>query len=177
MSTDRRTFLAQSCACLGLLPALDLVKITPLAQGQAPIMSDRTLQHLGQGYWSADSLLLSAARHLKKPDETVDVAVGFGGGMQQKDLCGFLTGGIMAIGLFAHATHGNDRAAHDKCHRLTNEYWAWWQKNYPLHCSEISTPAQSCDYKSMGSQASAFLEGMFQREAQTPPAPGDIPSR
>lgn len=124
-------------------------------------MADMTNQHLGQGYWSADSLLLSAAKHLERPEEVVSVAVGFGGGMQVKDLCGFLTGGIMAIGLYANAIQGSDKASRDRCHSMTKEYYEWWKSNWPLHCEEIGSP---CDYRSMAAKASEFLQGIFERE-------------
>lgn len=162
MSTDRRSFLFKSCSCLGLLPTMDLIASSAQSGDQETAMADWTNQHLGQGYWSADSLLLSAAKYLEKPEEIVSVAVGFGGGMLQKDLCGFLTGGIMAVGLFADATRGSDKASRDKCHLLTKEYFDWWANNYPLHCSEIGSP---CDYRTMGSKASEFLQGMFERES------------
>jgi len=157
MSLDRRDFLGMTCSCLGLLAASGL-SAESLSEGEEKSMADMTLQHLTQGYWSADSLLLSAAKHLKKSEDYVQLAVGFGGGIQQKDLCGFLTGGVMAIGLFAGATRGNDKPARQKCHKLTKEYMAWWKERHALKCKDIGQP---CDYKSMAKEASDFLQSMF----------------
>ncbi len=164
MPTDRRAFLGRTCACLGVIPVLDLASFHMASGDQAANMKDLTALHLGQGFWSADSLLLSAAKYLEKPEEVVAVAVGFGGGMLRKDLCGFVTGGVMSIGLFCNATQGSNRAARDKCHRLTREYLAWWEGNHPLRCAEIGEP---CDYRTMATEASDFLQTMFARESAT----------
>lgn len=43
-------------------------------------------------------LLLVSLRYLRKPEELVWAASGFGGGLYHKDLCGFLAGRIMALG-------------------------------------------------------------------------------
>lgn len=163
MALDRREFLGLSCSCLGILSVFDLKALAERAAAQGAPMKSWTLQHLTEGYWSADSLLLSAAKFLKEREEIVRVAVGFGGGMLQKELCGYVTGGVMAIGLFSGAVKGNDKAARDKCHRLTKEYMKWWAENYPLRCGDIKEP---CDYKGMAEKASDFLQGVFERESK-----------
>ena len=130
-------------------------------------MADSTGRHLNEGYWSADSIFLSSLKFLKQPEDLVRLATPFGGGMGQKDVCGYLTGGYMAIGLFAGAKKGTDKAARQKCNRLAKEYYDWWTKNYPVHCREINkSEAESCDYKLMGQKVSAFLQTMFERETK-----------
>ena len=163
MSLNRREFLGLSCSCLGLLSVTEVKALAEQAAAQGASMKGLTLQHLTEGYWSADSLLLSAAKYMKEREEVVRVAVGFGGGMLQKELCGYVTGGVMAIGLFSGAVKGNDKAAREKCHRLTKEYMKWWGGNYPLHCGDIKEP---CDYKGMAEKASDFLQGVFERESK-----------
>jgi C_GCAxxG_C_C family probable redox protein len=152
-----------SCSCLGLLATLDLKALPGQSGPEGASMVKWTSQHLNEGFWSADSLLLSAVKYLKKPEEIVSVATGFGGGMGQKDLCGFVTGGVMSIGLFSGAAKGGDRAGRQKCQKLTKEYLAWWTKAYPLHCGEITPP---CDYKVMGEKAADFIQKLFERESQ-----------
>jgi C_GCAxxG_C_C family probable redox protein len=161
MSLNRREFLGLSCSCLGLISVAEVKALAEQAAEQGASMKSLTLQHLTEGYWSADSLLLSAAKYLKEREDIVKVATGFGGGILQKDLCGYVTGGVMAIGLFSGAVKGNDKAARDRCHRLTKEYIKWWAENYPLRCGDIKQP---CDYKGMGEKASDFLQGVFERE-------------
>lgn len=161
MTRNRREFLGLSCACLGALAALDLKAFQAASPGQAGSMADWTNQHLNEGFWSADSLFLSAIKYLKQPEDLVRIATGFGGGMLQKELCGYVTGGVMAIGLFSGAAKGGDKAARDKCGRLVKEYTAWWAQNYPLHCKDIQQP---CNYQAMGKSASEYLQKMFERE-------------
>ncbi len=163
MSPNRREFLGMSCSCLGLAAALDLKALAEPAGGQGVSLAEGTAKALEEGFWSADSILLGAIKYLKKPEEIVSVATGFGGGIGRKDLCGYVTGGVMAIGLFAGSTKGGDMAGRQKCQRLTKEYVDWWAQANPLHCGEIKQP---CDYKTMGAKASAFLQAMFERETK-----------
>ena len=163
MPSKRREFLKLSCAGLGFLATSDLKGFAGQTGSAGGSMPDWTAQHLTEGYWSADSLLLSALKYMKKPEEIVSAATGFGGGIGRKDLCGYVTGGVMAIGLFCGAAKGGDKAGRQKCQRLTKEYLEWWAKSAPLHCGEIKQP---CDYKAMGQKSSEFLQKMFEREAQ-----------
>jgi C_GCAxxG_C_C family probable redox protein len=164
---ERRTFLGKSCACLGGLAALDAMGLRAQPGVAEGTMAESTARHLNEGFWSADSVFLSGAEFLKQPEDLVRVATPFGGGMGQKDLCGYLTGGFMTIGLFAGATKGSDNAARKKCSGLAKEYYDWWAESYPLHCKEINkSQAEPCDYKAMGQKASAFLQALFERESK-----------
>ena len=49
----------------------------------------------------AESIFASALKYLGQPENMVHAAGGFGGGLNHYDLCGLLTGGIMAIGVAA----------------------------------------------------------------------------
>lgn len=162
MSSNRRDFLKFSCSCLGLLAASDLKAFQGQPGAAGGSMAGWTAEHLNQGYWSADSLLLSALKYMKKPEEIVAASTGFGGGIGRKDLCGYVTGGVMAIGLFCGAAKGGDKAGRQKCQRLTKEYLDWWTTATPLHCGDIKHP---CDYKGMGEKTSVFLQKLFEREA------------
>ena len=150
-------------SCAGLFAAQNLKAFAGETGEPGGSMAEWTGEHLAKGYWSADSILLSSAKYLKKPEQIVSVATGFGGGILRKDLCGYLTGGIMAIGLFVGATRANDKAGREKCHRLTKEYADWWAENYPIHCKDIPQP---CDFKEMGETASRFLQKLFERESR-----------
>jgi C_GCAxxG_C_C family probable redox protein len=163
----RRTFIGKSCACLGGLTLLDAAALRAQSGAAAGSMAAWTGQHLKEGFWSADSVFLSGIKFLKQPEDIVRVAVPFGGGMGQKDLCGYLTGGYLAIGLFAGGKKGNDNAARRKCARLAKEYYDWWTKSFALHCREINkSEAEPCDYKAMGQKTSDFLQAMFERESK-----------
>jgi C_GCAxxG_C_C family probable redox protein len=115
-----------------LTPAeLKLVENSVLAQGLK--------NYFHNGYSCAESILMVSLKSLKKSEKLVWIASGFGGGVQHGDLCGFLTGGIMAIGLSSGKLNMGREAAKAICDQKVEEYWQWWASTAPLHCSEIRT--------------------------------------
>lgn len=97
----------------------------------------------GQGYSCAESILLTALRYLDLPEETVWAAAGFGGGLGQRDLCGFLTGGIMSLGLTAGTLDLPREQAKDRCASAVRAFWTWWNEQAPPRCADIRTPGSS----------------------------------
>jgi hypothetical protein len=91
----------------------------------------------GKGYSCAESALVVTLRFLKKPEELLWAAAGFGGGMGQRDLCGFLTGSIMGIGFAAGNLKLERKEAKKLCSKSTKTFWNWWKTTAPLHCSQI----------------------------------------
>jgi hypothetical protein len=100
-------------------------------------VAQNLVHFFGKGYSCAESGLACCLRFLEKPDELVWVAGGFGGGLGQKDLCGFLTSGIMAIGLYCGTLALEREESMKICSELSKKYWLWWQEKTPLHCSQI----------------------------------------
>ncbi len=78
-----------------------------------------------------------ALRFLKKSEDLIWVAAPFGGGLNNRDLCGFLTAGEMAIGIYSGDLKLDRKAAKENCTRKAREYWQWWISEAPLHCAEI----------------------------------------
>ncbi len=116
----------------------------------------------GKGYSCAESIFLVGARHLKKPEDLVWIAGGFGGGLHQRDLCGFLTGGVMTLGLYAGTLQMDRKAAREVCAQKVKEFWAWWASDVPLHCAEIREGRK--DYKvcsRLGVLAAAKVEELI----------------
>ena len=141
-----------------------LEALTPeeLAQVKKSIMSEDMLNFWGKGYSCAETGLMVALRFMKKPENLVWAAAGFGGGMGQKDLCGFLTSGIIAIGLHAGDLDMEKRDAKTHCGRTVREYWTWWVETAPLHCSEIREGHQGFNVCArIGRLAAAKLESLF----------------
>jgi len=97
----------------------------------------------GKGYSCSESLLMVSLKHLNKPEELVWAATGFGGGMTQKDLCGFLTAGIMGIGFASGELKTERKEAKELSSQLVKEYWKWWKSVAPLRCSNIRTTGTS----------------------------------
>jgi hypothetical protein len=116
----------------------------------------------GKGYSCAETGLAVALRYMHKPEDLVWVAGGFGGGMMHQDLCGFLTAGIMAIGLHVGSLDIEKTEAKKRCSQLVNEYWNWWASVNPLRCSEIRKGRS--DYKvcnRLGQLAAVKLENLL----------------
>ena len=103
------------------------------------IMAKDVTNYFGKSYSCAESLLMASLRFLKKPEELVWAAAGFGGGLYHKDLCGFLTAGIMAIGLSSGMLDKKRKEAKQHCGQQVKEYWKWWQSVVPLRCADIRT--------------------------------------
>lgn len=91
-------------------------------------------------YSCAESILLASLHYLDEPNELVWAAAGFGGGMGQRDLCGFLTGGIMGIGFAAGKMDVSRDKAKEFSSQAVKNFWTWWKNNAPLHCRNIRTP-------------------------------------
>jgi hypothetical protein len=102
-------------------------------------MAKELNKYFGQGYSCAESAVMVSLRYLDKHEELVWAAAGFGGGLYHKDLCGFLTGGIMGIGFASSLLDRPRREAKKFCGDLVKEYWKWWESRFPLRCSEIRT--------------------------------------
>jgi len=103
-------------------------------------------------------------RYLGQPEEILNVAGGFGGGLGQGDLCGLLTGGMMAIGLSAGMIHKERSEFSRYGKKIYKEYWDWWVSCALLHCSELRPKivrGESNLYISMCRRVAAKMEGLI----------------
>jgi hypothetical protein len=82
--------------------------------------------------------------------------------MGHQDLCGFLTAGIMAIGLHAGSLKKEKREAQAHCRGKVNEYWNWWVSTAPPHCRNIREGHKGFNVcHRLGKLASAKLEDLL----------------
>lgn len=103
-------------------------------------------------------------RYLGKPEEWVWMAAGFGGGMQNRDLCGFLTAGIMALGCASGMLEVPRNEAKGFCQDLVKEYWNWWGSMAAYRCEQIRTQkATSAVCMNQGLLSAAKLEDLLSR--------------
>ena len=107
------------------------------------IMAKDLKNYFIKGYSCAESLLMVSLKFLGKPEELVWLASGFGGGLYHKDLCGFLTSGVMAIGLSSGMLKKERLEGKEHCQQKLNQYWDWWASTAPLNCSEIRKEGSS----------------------------------
>jgi len=116
----------------------------------------------GEGYNCAESMLMVGLRYLKKPEELVWIAGGFGRGMFHRDVCGIVTGGIMTLGLAAGQPKKERKEAQELVKQKVRLFWAWWMSQAPLHCTEIrkeGTKFETC--LRLGLLAAAKIEELI----------------
>ncbi len=109
------------------------------------VMAKDLKKYFGQGYSCAESMLMVGLHYLAKPEEFVWLAGGFGGGMYHRDVCGIVTGGIMALGLAAGQLKVERKTAKERNQQNVQAYWAWWTSQAPLRCSDIRPEGTSFD--------------------------------
>jgi C_GCAxxG_C_C family probable redox protein len=126
------------------------------------VMAKDLLNYYKNGYNCAESMLYVALKFMKKPKKLFWAASGFGGGIGHKDLCGFLTGGVMAIGLSVGDLKVSRDEARKICTKKVDEYWKWWASLAPYRCSGIKTEGRTSEVcKRVGRLAAARVEGLI----------------
>jgi C_GCAxxG_C_C family probable redox protein len=114
--------------------------------------------------WScAESTLLATLRYVNKPEEYVQTAAGFGGGLDQGDLCGMITGGIMGLGVVAHKYLKDSKEIKEYVEYASAEYWNWWKSMAPVRCDELKKRYEGAEkYLRMGKRATSKLDELIQ---------------
>lgn len=88
----------------------------------------------GKGYPCSEMILLAALHRFNLDENYLDAAAVFGGGAGKRDLCGLLTGGLMAIGFVAGQKYEDRAIVHQVGRQASNAYWNWWITRGDLHC-------------------------------------------
>ena len=131
------------------------VEASPLAQGIGQLN--------GKGYSCAEMMLLAALRRFGLPENHLDAAAVFGGGIGKRDLCGLLTGGLMAIGLVAGSKYQDRGVSHQAGQRASGAYWDWWMTRGDLHCMGAGTTHESSEeFVRMAQRTAVKLEEVIQ---------------
>jgi C_GCAxxG_C_C family probable redox protein len=130
------------------------------------VMASEIDGYFGHGYSCAEAMLLVALRRLELDEKTVWASAAYGGGLGQKDLCGFLTGGMMAVGMAAGKMPLERREAKKLCSAVAKEFWEWWKSEYPLRCDCIVIKEEDrAKCRPMGPRVAAKLEELLTRFA------------
>ena len=131
-----------------------LVASSPMAQEIAGLQE--------QGYPCSEMILLAALRHMELPEKHLDAAAVFGGGVGKRDLCGFLTGGLMAIGFAAGERYPDRTEMHRVARELSNAYWDWWVSRGDLHCMGPGTAHEtSVEFVRMAQRTAVKVEQLL----------------
>ncbi|MFB0519265.1 MAG: C-GCAxxG-C-C family protein [Acidobacteriota bacterium] len=119
-----------------------------------------------RGFSCAEAIFRAAVTTYGESEELVRLATPFSGGMGQGDLCGFLSGGVLAIGLLFGRTKPDENAKKGKCISLASEYYKWWKGNFPLHCSDIRKFGGKEQCTQNGRKAAGYLEELIEKELE-----------
>jgi len=110
----------------------------------------------------AESTLLAILRFLNKPEEYVQTAAGFGGGMGQGELCGMITGGIMGLGVCGNTYLEDPKEIEEYVEYASAEYWTWWKSMAPVRCDGLTKSYEGVkSYLRMGARATSKLEELI----------------
>jgi len=133
------------------------------------VMAGDMENYLGKGYSCAGMILLVSLRYLGKPEEWVHAAAAFGGGMGRGDLCGLLSGGMMAIGFASGMLNPDDlKALHRDAREWSNIYWDWWQQWGPVHCRTLKNQYKGPDeFLRMGKRVAVKIESLTKPAVKT----------
>ncbi|MBT8395947.1 MAG: hypothetical protein HKO65_15150 [Gemmatimonadetes bacterium] len=124
--------------------------IGPLTEAEAAAVAASSMAHEiaalnGQGYPCSEMILLAALRRFDLPENHLDAAAVFGGGAGKRDLCGLLTGGLMAIGLGAGSKYSGRAEVHRVGRLASDAYWDWWVSRGDVHCMGYGTAHESSE--------------------------------
>ena len=131
------------------------VAASPMAQEMARLN--------GKGYPCSEMALLAALRRFDLPEAHLDAAAVVGGGVGKRDLCGLLTGGLMAIGIAAGEKYADRAEVHKVGRTASNAYWDWWLTRGDLHCMGPGTTHETSEeFVRMCQRAAVKLEAVME---------------
>ena len=120
--------------------------------------------YAGKGYSCAESIYAVSLNTLDLSEEWLHAAAAFGGGLGKKDLCGLLTGGMMAVGVASGKLHSNRKEAKDWTREVSSSYWDWWKSVAPIHCRDLRLKYEGKDeYLRMCKRAAFKIEKLIEQ--------------
>jgi C_GCAxxG_C_C family probable redox protein len=119
-------------------------------------------------YSCAESIYYCALEYLGQPLEYGSAAMGFGGGMGKDSLCGFLTGGFMAIGAASQMLHQKHSDAYKYNRKLSNQFWEWFEEHGPVMCDDLVKHYSGEQYDIMGMRVAAYVENLISPAKKMP---------
>jgi hypothetical protein len=99
----------------------------------------------GKGHPCSEMILLAALRRFDLPENHLDAAAVFGGGVGKRDLCGLLTGGLMAIGIAAGSKYSDRNEVHRVGRDASDALWDWWLTRGDVHCMGYGTAHENSE--------------------------------
>ncbi len=125
--------------------------------------ADAAVAKFSEGYNCAQSVLWAFCEDLGlDADTALRVACGFGGGMgRRQEVCGAVSGAIMAIGLKHGRGEGEDRAVTDAAYAKVRELMALFEARLGSYvCRDL---LDGCDLRTEEGQRSFRERGLLNR--------------
>ena len=99
-----------------------------------------------RGFNCAQSVLCACGRYTGLTEDTaLAVSCGFGGGLRCEEVCGAVSGGVMALGLVFPYMREGDAAAKDRIAELAKAYTAAFQARFGhLRCEQLKGDKSNC---------------------------------
>jgi len=125
-------------------------------------MAQDVPNYMGKGLGCAEICLAASCKYMGVSDEWVDAAAVFSGGFGKGDLCGLLTGGLIAMGIAAGKLNEGRAELKQFARPLKDEYWDWWALRGSVHCAELRTRYDgSEEFTRMTQRAAAKVEQLI----------------
>ncbi len=109
-------------------------------------VKDRAIEYHNNGFNCAQSVLAACSDYYDLDEKTVlAISAGFGGGMRSGEICGAISGAVMAEGLAFPFNDADNTAAKMKIATLAAETVNTAKKQYGcVRCFELKSNAVSC---------------------------------
>ena len=100
------------------------------------------------GYNCAQSVLCACSEYTALDEKTaLAISAGFGGGLRSGEICGAISGAVMALGIAFPFNDSSNTEAKDKIAELAKACLAESKEKFGcLHCSELKGDKSKCPY-------------------------------
>lgn len=111
-------------------------------------IKELAIKYHDSGFNCAQAVLCACAEYTGLDEKTaLAISAGFGGGLRSGEVCGAISGAVMALGLANPFTDSSDTAAKDKIAALAKECVAAGKEKFGcVHCSELKGDKSNCPY-------------------------------
>lgn len=111
-------------------------------------IKELAIQYHNKGYNCAQATLCALSDYTGLDEKTaLAISAGFGGGLRSGEVCGAISGAVMALGAAFPFNDSSDTAAKDKIAALAKECVAAGKEKFGcVHCSELKGDKSNCTY-------------------------------
>ena len=111
-------------------------------------IKELAIKYHDSGFNCAQAVLCACAEYTGLDEKTaLAVSAGFGGGLRSGEVCGAISGAVMALGLAKPFTDSSDIAAKDKIAALAKECVAEGKEKFGcVRCSELKGDKSNCPF-------------------------------